>query len=175
MHIILIGYRGTGKSSVGKKLAAKLQLPFYDTDELIEAESGRSILEMVAEQGWPYFRQREREIIRKLACAHKSVIATGGGVVMDEENTDILKKHGILIWLHADLKTIVERIQSDLRSKTQRPSFSNNDIFEETEEVLEKRIPVYSRLADLSTDTTVKNVDEIVNVICQFLNKTGME
>ena len=173
MHIILIGYRGTGKSRVGKRLAAKLQMPFYDTDELIEAAAGRSIQEMVAENGWAYFREREREIVRELAVMHRSVIATGGGAVMDEENADILKKHGVLIWLNADVKTIVERIQGDISSRERRPSFSHDDIFQETEDVLRKRIPVYSGLADFSIDTVGKNSDEIVNDICQFLSITG--
>jgi shikimate kinase len=173
VHIILIGYRGTGKSRVGKRLAAKLQMPFYDTDELIKAAAGRSIQEMVAENGWAYFREREREIVRELAVMHRSVIATGGGAVMDEENADIFKKHGVLIWLNADVKTIVERIQADIGSRERRPSFSDDDIFQETEDVLRKRIPVYSGLADFSIDTVGKNINEIVNNICQFLSRTG--
>ena len=173
MHIILIGYRGTGKSRVGKRLAAKLQMPFYDTDEIIEAAAGRSIKEMVAENGWAYFREREREIVRELAGMHRSVIATGGGAVMDQENADILKRHGVLIWLNADVKTIVERIEGDIGSRERRPSFSHDDIFQETEDVLRKRIPVYSGLADFSIDTVGKNVDEIINDICQFLSRTG--
>jgi len=172
VHVILIGYRGTGKSAVGKRLAEKLQLPFYDMDELIEDGSGRSIKEMVAEAGWKFFRERECEIVRGLAVLHMSVIATGGGVVMDEGNASILKKHGVLIWLSADVMTIVGRIQGDLTSSKRRPSFSQEDIVKETEDILKKRIPVYSRLADYSIDTTSKNIDEIVNSICEFLNRT---
>jgi len=172
VHVILIGYRGTGKSAVGKRLAEKLQMPFYDTDELIEAATGRSIKEIVAENGWAYFREKERETVQGLAVLHRSVIATGGGVVMDEGNAAILKKHGVLIWLNADVNTIVERIQDDLNSDKRRPSFSQEDIMKETEDVLKKRIPVYSRLADYSIDTAKKNVDEIVDSICQFLRGT---
>lgn len=172
MHIILIGYRGTGKSAVGKRLAEKLQMPFYDTDELIEAATGRSIKEMVAENGWAYFRERERETVQRLAVLHRSVIATGGGVIMDEGNAAVLKKHGVLIWLSADVKTIVGRIQSENNDSKRRPSFSQEGIMKETEDVLNKRIPVYSQLADYSIDTTNKNIDEIVNSICQFLSRT---
>jgi len=172
VHIILIGYRGTGKSAVGKKLAEKLQMPFYDMDELIEDATGRSIQEMVTENGWAYFREREREMVRKLTAFQRSIIATGGGAVMDEGNADILKKHGILIWLNADVKTIVGRIQDDLNSKERRPSFSKDGIIQETEDVLKLRIPVYSRLADFSIDTTNKNIDEIVSSICHFLSRT---
>jgi len=172
VHILLIGYRGTGKSAVGKKLAEKLQMPFYDMDELIETRTGRSIKETVAENGWAYFREREREIVREITAFQRSIIATGGGAVMDEGNAAILKKHGILIWLNADVKTIVSRIQGDLNSKERRPSFSQDDIIRETEDVLKIRMPVYDRLADFSIDTTNKNIDEIVNGICQFLSRT---
>jgi shikimate kinase len=169
MNIMLIGYRGTGKTSVGKRLAERLQMPFYDTDDLVEASTGRSIREIVTEDGWACFREQEREIIRKLGIWQKGVVATGGGAVMDEENVKILKKHGILIWLDADVKTIVERIQNDSRSNEQRPFFSGCDLFKETADMLEKRIPVYSRLADFSVNTAGKGIDEIVEMIDKSL------
>jgi shikimate kinase len=171
VHIILIGYRGTGKSAVGKRLAERLKLPFCDTDERIESSAGRTIRELVAENGWEYFREREREIIREAAAMERSVIATGGGAVLDERNARILKKHGLLIWLMADVGTIVRRIHRDKKSSEQRPAFSDNDIVQETTDVLTKRIPVYKRLADFSIDTAGKNVNEIVDSICQFLDE----
>ncbi|MEN6319104.1 MAG: shikimate kinase [Syntrophaceae bacterium] len=171
MHIILIGYRGTGKSAVGKRLAKRLNLPFCDTDERIEKTAGRSIREVVAENGWEYFREREREVIREVAAMERSVIATGGGAVVDERNAGILKKHGLLIWLMADVGTIVQRIHRDKKSSEQRPAFSDNDIVQETADVLKKRTPVYNRLADFSIDTAGKNVYEIVDCICQFLGE----
>jgi shikimate kinase len=172
VHIILIGYRGTGKSAVGKKLAEKLQKPFYDMDELIETRAGRSISKIIEDNGWAYFREREGEIIREITAFQRSIIATGGGAVVDEANASILKRHGLLIWLNADVKTIVDRIQGDLNSAARRPSFSQDGIIRETEDVLKVRIPVYERLADFSIDTTNKNIDEIVNGICQFLSRT---
>ena len=171
MHIILIGYRGTGKSAVGKRLAERLKLPFCDTDERVEETAGRTIRELVAENGWEYFREREREVIRETAAMERSVIATGGGAVLDDRNAGILKKHGILIWLMADVGTIVQRIHGDGKSDKQRPAFSDNDIFQETTDVLTKRIPVYTRLADFSIDTADKKVNEIADSICQFLGE----
>ena len=173
MHIVLIGYRGTGKSAVGKRLAEKLKMPFYDTDELVERGVGRSIRDMVAEKGWAYFRKREGEIIRKLVLLQRGVVATGGGAVLDQGNCDILKKHGLLIWLRADAMTMVERMRDDATSKERRPPFLHDDAFRETEDVLKQRLPVYRRLADFSIDTTGKSIDEIAGAVCQFLNGTG--
>lgn len=173
MHVILIGYRGTGKSAVGKRLAEKLKMPFYDTDELIERGAGMSIRDIVAEQGWAYFRKREGEIIRKLALLQRGIVATGGGAVLDQGNCDILRKHGLLIWLRADVMTMVERIREDATSKERRPSFLHDDTFRETEDVLKQRLPVYRGLADFSIDTTGKSIDEIADAVCQFLNGTG--
>ncbi|MGO9136513.1 MAG: shikimate kinase [Syntrophales bacterium] len=173
MHIVLIGYRGTGKSAVGKKLADKLHMPFYDTDELVERGAGRSIRDMVVEEGWAYFRKRESEIVRKLAHLQRGVVATGGGAVMDEGNCDILKKHGLLIWLRADVLTTVERMRGDETSEERRPSFLHYGTFRETEDVLKERLPVYRGLADFSLDTKDKNIDEIVNAVCGFLHGTG--
>jgi shikimate kinase len=173
VHVVLIGYRGTGKSAVGKRLADKLHLPFYDTDELVERGVGRSIRDMVAEKGWAYFRERETEIVRKLAQLQRGVVATGGGAVMDEGNCDILKKHGLLIWLRADVLTMVERMKGDETSEERRPSFLHDDTFRETEDVLRERLPAYRGLADFSLDTKDKSIDEIVNAVCGFLKMTG--
>jgi shikimate kinase len=173
VHVILIGYRGTGKSAVGKRLAEKLKMPFYDTDELIERGVARSIRDMVAENGWLYFRKREGEIIRKLAVLQKGVVATGGGAVLDQGNWNILKEHGLLIWLTADVMTMVERIRDDVTSEERRPPLLHDDIFLETEDVLKQRLSIYRRLADFSIDTTAKSIDEIVDAICQFLNGKG--
>jgi shikimate kinase len=173
VHIVLIGYRGTGKSAVGKRLADKLRMPFYDTDELVERDAGRSIRDMVEEKGWAYFRKRECEIVRKLALLQRGVVATGGGVVLDQGNCDILKKHGLLIWLRADVMTMVERMREDATSKERRPSFLHDDAFRETEDVLKQRIPIYRGLADFSLDTKGKNIDEIVNAVCEFTSGAG--
>jgi shikimate kinase len=172
MHVILIGYRGTGKSAVGKRLAEKLKMPFYDTDELIERGVARSIREMVAEEGWPYFRKREGEIIRELAVLREGVVATGGGAVLDQGNCGILKEQGLLIWLTADVMTMVERIRDDVTSEGRRPSLLH-DTLRETEDALRQRLPIYRGLADLSIDTTGKSIDEIVETACRFLYETG--
>ena len=169
MNIILIGYRGTGKSTVGKKIAKSLQIPFYDTDKLIKKRTGRIIREIVEERGWGVFREEEKEVIRKLSSVRESVIATGGGAVMDEENLNILKKKGVFIWLTADIRTIIERMEKNKVSDEQRPSLSKGDLYGETANMLEMRIPVYRQLADFIVDTSKKDIDEVVNEVCKFL------
>ncbi|MDI6777233.1 MAG: shikimate kinase [Syntrophales bacterium] len=171
MNVVLIGYRCTGKSSVGERLSQVLHLPFYDTDTLIEKLTGKTIQTMVSENGWEFFREKEREIIKSLATTEESVIATGGGAVMDQENVNILKKNGVLVWLAADVDTIIERMQADADSTKRRPPLSRDDFIQETINVLEERIPVYRRLADFSVDTAGEGIDEIVEQICRFLER----
>jgi len=165
MNIVLIGYRGTGKSTVGKRLAEKCHLAFYDTDDLVERHCGQSIGSMIDEKGWDFFRKREKEAVRGLLQAQGAVIATGGGVVLDRENVDRLKQRGFLIWLDADVQTIIRRIQADSAGKQQRPPLSGHDLNEETVTLLQERIPFYRRAADVSVDTTDRPVGEIVDEI----------
>ena len=171
VNIILIGYRGTGKSTVGKKIAESLQIPFYDTDELIKKHTGRIIREIVEERGWESFREEEKKVIRELSSVRESVIATGGGAVMDEENLNILKKKGVFIWLTADVRTIIERMENDKVSDEQRPSLSKGGLYRETADMLEMRIPVYRQLADFIVDTSKKNINEVVDEVCLFSSK----
>ena len=169
MKIILIGYRCTGKTTVGKGLAERLGIPFIDTDLLVEKATGKTIREITEERGWPFFREKEREAIKSLTSLDKSVIAPGGGAVMDAENAALLKKEGILIWLVADEKTILERMLADAVTFSQRPRFSSQELREEVRETLYVRMPVYRRLADFSVDTDVLSIDEVIDRICSFL------
>ena len=101
MNIFLIGYRCTGKSSVGKRLAGKLQWPFLDTDTELIREAGVGISDIVREQGWEVFRDKERAIIRWVCTLDRHVVATGGGAVLDRANLDQMKGSGMLVWLKA--------------------------------------------------------------------------
>jgi len=171
--IILIGYRCTGKTSIGKRLAGRLGVPFIDTDRLVEAATGKTIKALIEAYGWVFFREKEREAITTLTSLEKSVIATGGGAVMDKENAAILKKEGLVIWLVADEDTILERMLADAATAEQRPSFSTDDLGKETRDTLSIRTPVYSRLADFSVDTGLSGIDESVSKILHFLTELG--
>jgi shikimate kinase len=168
MNFILIGYRASGKTSVGKKLSGLLGLPFYDTDALIQQQNGKTVREMVLDGGWPAFRQAERAVIGSLAGKEESVIALGGGAVLDPANVEALKPGGFFIWLQADKKTIQERMTGDGVNAEQRPSLlpqGNGD----DGEILRQRTPVYEALADLVIDTTGRRIEAVAQEIMAAL------
>ena len=165
MKIVLIGYRCTGKTSVGKRLAQRLGIPFFDTDELIQSEAGKTIRELVEEEGWDAFRQRERAIITQLPLSADAVIAAGGGAIMDATNRKALKEKGLCVWLMADVGTIVERMRDDRASNAQRPPLTSNGLEQETAKILESRGPIYQEMADCTIDTSGKNIEAIADEI----------
>jgi shikimate kinase len=166
-NIILIGYRATGKSLIGRKLADRLGCEFLDMDRAIEMRQGRTIREMVAAHGWPYFRALERELLLLLAERRGLVIATGGGVVLQQEAWSCLKASGLVVWLTADRETICKRLGSDARTGEQRPSLTGRPIEAEIEQVLAEREPLYREGADLVVDTCNRQPDEIVGMIIE--------
>ena len=174
MKVILIGYRATGKSTVGMMLAAKLKIPFCDTDVLVEENLGMPIKEIVACYGWDFFRAREKEAISKLAQKRSCVVATGGGVVLVGENVDLLKKRGRVIWLNAPLQDIIDRLQADAQNDALRPQFTGCSLLQETIDILKQRIPLYEETADFSLDTSGKSPSQVAEEICQHLLESGI-
>ncbi|MBA4392395.1 MAG: shikimate kinase [Desulfobacca sp.] len=174
-HIILIGYRCTGKTSAGKKMAEELKLPFYDTDAIIIDRIGKTIREWVGEKGWESFRQVEKTVIKENSSFARGVIALGGGAVMDTENRETIKKNGRIIWLTADLQTIIERMKADPLNKDLRPPLSEGDWEAEVRETLNKRIPLYASLADFRVDTKGKTIEAIIEEICGMMREQGSE
>jgi shikimate kinase len=173
MNIVLIGYRGTGKTSVGMALSKRLGRDFCDTDDYIEKRLKMPIREMVAREGWTFFRAKEKEAIHEVSCFKDYVIAAGGGVVLDAENVKHLKKNGIVVLLEATTTTILERMHRDKMTEQQRPSLTGKDPYEEIEEVLEFRKPLYQKAMDFSVDTTSKAIDQVVGEVVQKLEKYG--
>jgi shikimate kinase len=171
MNIVLIGYRCTGKTSVGRRLAALMNTPFYDTDELIQEEMGTTIRSIVESDGWPAFRAAEKRMIAALAVRDGCVIALGGGAVLDPDNIHALKKTGRLIWLTADEETILKRLALDAVRTTQRPPLRAGDGAAEVSHVLRERTPIYAAAADLTIDTTGGSPDGIVNSIHRCLGE----
>lgn len=174
MKIILIGYRASGKSTVGSLLSRKLGMPFVDIDSLIEKEAGLSIAEMVALKGWQEFRRRETQALASLQKKPVCVLATGGGAVLTDENRKLLKKLGVVIYLKADLPDIVERLRCDAKNTQSRPPLTDGDLIEETRSVLLQRAPLYQSVADYTVDTRNKNAEQAAEEIYRQLLETGI-
>lgn len=167
MNIVLIGYRGTGKSTIGKVLAARLGRQLVSTDKEIVNRTGRSIPDIVAEHGWDYFRDLESEVCRELAGRDNLVIDTGGGAILRQHNVDVLKQNGKLFWLTASVDTIAKRIGKD----NQRPSLTGTKSFvEEIEEVLRERTPKYQAAADHIVSTDGRRIDELAEILLALLD-----
>jgi shikimate kinase len=170
MNMVLIGYRGTGKTTVGKMLAARLGRELISTDAEIVKRAKRSIPEIVAQQGWEYFRDVESAVCQDLAGRDQLVIDTGGGVVLRPQNVEVLKRNGKLIWLTATIETITSRIGGD----TQRPSLTGTKTFvEEIAEVLQDRMPKYKASADYVIQTDDRSIPQVVETILAFMGRVG--
>jgi shikimate kinase len=162
MNIVLIGYRGTGKSAVGRLLAARLGRELLSTDAEIAKRSQRSIPEIVAQEGWEYFRDLESAVCRELADRAGLVIDTGGGAILRAQNVEMLKKNGSVFWLTASVETIAKRIGSD----NQRPSLTGSKSFvDEIQDVLRERTPKYQAAADHSIATDNRSINQLVETI----------
>jgi shikimate kinase len=162
MNIVLIGYRGTGKSVVGELLARRLLMPYVGMDATIVARAGISIPEIVEQSGWPNFRDIESELARELAERDNIIIDTGGGVIERPENIEALQKNACIIWLKASVATIVARIQGN----SERPALTTGKTFtEEVAEVLERRTPLYASAAQYEIDTDASTPEQIADKI----------
>ncbi len=169
MNIVLIGYRGAGKSTVGRRVAGHLGRKFLDTDDLVERREGRSIRAIVQSSGWGRFRAMEKEIIREAASGDDLVIAPGGGAIVDPENLARLKSNGWVLWLKADSEVLLSRIGRSRMSPDLRPSLTGRGTLEEVREVLAARDPLYQNAADAQVDTTRLSLDEVVERIVSFV------
>ncbi len=171
MNIVLIGYRGAGKSTVGRRLADRLGREFVDTDGLIEERHGASIRDMVGSGGWQSFRDMEKRIIEGISNRNHLVIAPGGGAVLDPRNVEALKKNGLILWLKADPQVLSRRIAADPRTVIARPALTGKGILEEIGEVMASRNPYYERAADGEIDTSALDLEEVVGRILFLLHE----
>jgi shikimate kinase len=168
-NLVLIGYRATGKTSVGAGLAEALHRPFVDLDQVLVREAGRSVADIVAQGGWGEFRRREKALVARYRDTSGKVLATGGGVVLDPDNVAALRKNGILIWLTADPAAIQARLAQDQPRDANRPSLTGGDTVREVLEVLEARSPLYQAAAQISIDTTLLSVAQVVKLVLAAL------
>jgi shikimate kinase len=168
--IILIGYRGTGKTTVGRLLAERLRWAFVDADDEIEAAAGCSIAEIFAREGEAGFREREMRVIAKLAQTTGSVVSLGGGAVLRVENRAALRAAGQVIWLTASPQTILARLTRDATTAARRPNLTSRGGLAEIEELLTSRQPLYRECATLTIDTEGRTAEEIAASILESLD-----
>jgi len=159
-NIILTGFMGVGKTSVGTRLAKDLGYRFVDTDTLIEADQNMTITTIFAKHGEPYFREVEAKVIREVMARESQVISTGGGAVIWDMNREAFKKAGFVVCLTARPEVIFERIKQE----THRPLLQTPDPQAKIRELLDSRAKYYSQ-ADITIDTSDKSVDAVITDI----------
>jgi len=159
-NIVLVGFMGTGKTVVAKALAHDMDKTYVSTDDLIEAREKRAIKEIFRDEGEPYFRQIEKEVVKEVSEKQDQVIDAGGGVVLDDENMETLRGTGIIICVWADPKTIYERTQKC----GHRPLLNVDDPEKRIRELLDHRRPFYGK-ADFHIDTTDIEINAVVDRI----------
>ena len=164
MRTALAGFMGTGKTVVGRLLARRLDLPFYDTDALIEARAGMSVAAIFAGQGEAAFRALEREALREVTRAALAVVATGGGAIVDPANRAQLRAWGTLVCLEATPEAILARVGD----RVDRPLLAGPDRLEGITRLLEERAAAYADV-DLRVDTTARTPAEVAGLILDAL------
>ncbi len=174
-NLFLIGYRGTGKSCVGERLAKPLGRQAIDADAEIERRAGRTIAEIFAADGEEAFRVLEAVVLDDLSRGEKRILALGGGAVLRPGNRAKMKARGKTVWLVARPETLWRRISEDQASAQRRPNLTSQGGLAEVVEVLARRMPAYRECADWVVDTEGKTPEEVAGEIVHLLQGAGGE
>ncbi|MFM2344434.1 MAG: hypothetical protein RLZZ210_1045 [Pseudomonadota bacterium] len=163
-NIILIGMMGSGKTTIGRAVAQRINYPFFDSDHVIEERCGTSIATIFSLEGEIGFRKRETEVIHSLCSQANIVLATGGGAVLDEKNRKALQSSGIIIYLKASIDALWQRTSQD---KT-RPLLENKNPRQILENIYQDRDPIYTSMANYTVDTSKSNISTLITQILNF-------
>jgi len=167
--IVLIGMMGAGKSSVGRCLQRRTKLALFDTDDVVASMFGMSIPEVFAQHGEGKFRKAETEVLRELTIRKQAIIVTGGGIVSREENISLLKRLGVVVWLDSNEETLFERVSRGAN----RPLLKKDDPRKAFSQILQVRVPLYAKIANLRVDTSVLTNEEVAVAVLNKLRKRG--
>lgn len=163
--IVLIGFMGAGKSSVGRTLARMTGLPRFDTDEIVAARFGLTVSQIFETQGEEVFREAEAAALRELAGKRGAIITTGGGILLRPENTDLVRQLGTVVHLRANEETLFRRINR----RTTRPLLRTENPRATLTELLRVRKPLYEAAADIEVDTSLLTHDEVAKKISNHI------
>ncbi len=165
MVITLIGYRGSGKTSVASRLAARLGWDYCDADDEIERRANKSIRALFADEGEPAFRALEKQVLAELLARDRLVIAAGGGAILDDATRGLMRNAGPVVWLEASVDSLWERICADHATAERRPPLSARSGKDEVEQLLARREPLYRQTATLTVCTDGLPVDAVAEAV----------
>lgn len=171
-HIYLIGYRCTGKTTLGRALAGRLGRVFMDMDDEIVAREKRSIAQIVQQKGWDYFRDREKDLLLEIARLSGYVVGTGGGVVLDPRNSDRMRQSGRVVWLRCRPETIQRLIVQDERTADLRPALTEKGLLHEIADTLKAREPLYRAAMHVCVDTDDFDIERLCDQIVKETTTT---
>jgi len=171
MSVGLIGYRGSGKTTIGKRLADRLWQPFIDTDDLVVKKAGKSIKEIFEQEGEQRFRDLETEVVREVCTQPETVIAFGGGALDRDENREAIKQAGLrLVYFKCEPAELLKRIQNDPETAANRPALSNlGGSIEEIESVLARREPIWRNIAGAELEVTYLTPEDAVPYVVRLM------
>ncbi len=174
MNLTLIGYRCTGKTTVGRVLADRLGWPLVDTDTLVQERAGMSIRRIVAAGGWPEFRRLEKETIAETASGDEQVISAGGGAVLDPDNRAAMRAGGAVVLLEAPAEVIWERMKADPKTAAERPDLTDSGGVAEVRNLLQERREAYESACHFRLDTSRADPEAAADAILGwFGDRTG--
>jgi shikimate kinase len=173
MNLVLIGFRCTGKTTIGRILAEKLAWPLVDTDTLIQERAGKSISQIVAAGGWPEFRRLEREAVADVAARDRQVISAGGGAVLDDQNVRALRAGGKVVLLTAAPEVLWDRMKADPKTLAERPNLTDSGGIAEVAHLLNERGPKYEAACHYRIPTDRFSPDETAGRILTWLKANG--
>jgi len=171
INIALIGFMGSGKTTVGRMIAERLNYSFIDTDKLIEEKTGKAISDIFKNEGEDSFRQIESRVLEEVLKGRGAIVSCGGGIVLREKNRAMLKESSVVIYLRAEASELFKRVGG---TGYKRPLLNVENPMQEVERLLKERDPLYREVADITIDTTGRRLDEVVDLIINELNAKGI-